>query len=282
MSHVSPVFPIRKVLGSRIKATMGERIDPVAALAHARRTWPAVVVPDDAVAGYVADRGGDHTDDLYLACAICRRDPAALGRFESTLLPAIDAAIRRLAPDPDFASEVRQRVREHLLVGDHARLGDYQGRGPLVSWVRIVAVRIGLQLLRGRRADARRDEALADEPLLSYLDIERELIKARYQAQFRAAFHEAMAELPSHDKHLLQLHVIEGLSLSQIGKMHGVNKSTVSRWLAHTRTTLEESVRERLSAVLAVGDAELDSLLGVLRSRLDLSIERILEDREGT
>jgi len=55
----------------------------------------------------------------------------------------------------------------------------------------------------------------------------------------------------------------------------------VSRWLAHARTTLDAELRSRLQAELHLADGELDSLLGVLHSRMDLSVERMLGDGDA-
>jgi RNA polymerase sigma-70 factor (ECF subfamily) len=64
--------------------------------------------------------------------------------------------------------------------------------------------------------------------------------------------------------------------VEQIGRMEGTHKSTVSRWLARAREALFDEVRKRLKERLKVSASELDSLLGVLQSQLDLSLVRIL------
>lgn len=251
-------------------------LDVDAEWAAARAAWPGVEVPREVFERHVAARSRTHAVDLYLACGCLRGDRAALEAFETRVLPEIASAVRRLAPDPDFVAEVHQRVRAHLFVGDAPRIADYQGHGPLAAWVRIVAVRFGLQLLRTARTTARQHGALAAEPELPFPDLERDLIKESYRVPFREAFAGALATLSPHERNVIQLHFIEGLSLSELGKLHGVNKSTVSRWIAHARTRIETELRTRLQDKLGLHEDDLDSLLGVLRSRIDLSLERLL------
>ena len=54
---------------------------------------------------------------------------------------------------PDFADEVRQLVREHLFLGRDGgtpHIADYGARGPLATWLGIVARHIAYNLIRGR------------------------------------------------------------------------------------------------------------------------------------
>ena len=247
------------------------------ALARGRAAWPAVQLDGEALAAFLAAGAGlAHAEDLYLACACARGNAAAIDAFETRVLPPIAGALRRIALDDDLVKEVRQRVREHLLVGDPPRIAEYRGRGPLTAWVRIVAVRMALQHKRRAKADERRAEVLGHEPTPPRLDPALELLRARHQDSFRAAFAAALAELTPHQRNLLQLHLLEDLSLAEIATMHGVSKSSAARWLSQARTTLDEGIRHRLRAELRLGEPELDSLIVALQSRLDLSVERLL------
>ena len=115
-----------------------------AALARAHAAWPELTLD---VAGFVAHaeahRGAGardvHLPELFLAWAASTGDAAAVRTFDARVLPAIDPVVRRIDPTPAFVDEVRQAVRVRLLLGaDGAapRLAAYQGRGPLVAWVR--------------------------------------------------------------------------------------------------------------------------------------------------
>ncbi len=75
---------------------------------------------------------------------------------------------------------------------------------------------------------------------------------------------------------MLRYHFLQGLNIEQIGAIHSVHRATVARWLASLRKDLLESTREALARRLDVGDAEVESIMRLIRSQLDASIERLL------
>jgi RNA polymerase sigma-70 factor (ECF subfamily) len=58
--------------------------------------------------------------------------------------------------------------------------------------------------------------------------------------------------------------------------MYGVSSRTVQRWLVDLRETVRTSTREGLRARLALSPSELDSLLGLVDSQLQVSLYRVL------
>jgi RNA polymerase sigma-70 factor (ECF subfamily) len=72
------------------------------------------------------------------------------------------------------------------------------------------------------------------------------------------------------------MHFMEGMSLNQIAAMYQVNKSTISRRMAKAREILLERTRSQLERALDLPGPELDSLLGQLGPRLDLSLTSVL------
>jgi RNA polymerase sigma-70 factor (ECF subfamily) len=88
--------------------------------------------------------GGMRAGDLVLALACARGEPAALARFDVELREAIDRAAARFRDAPIQRDELRQAIRERLLVatdGALPRVASYQGRGDLRCWVRRVGTR---------------------------------------------------------------------------------------------------------------------------------------------
>src|SRR5690349_17912245 len=61
-----------------------------------------------------------HAVDLALVLACADRDAAALGVFERDILPAVDAVLQGDARVRLSAAELRQAVREHLLLARSA------------------------------------------------------------------------------------------------------------------------------------------------------------------
>src|SRR5262249_33917776 len=88
--------------------------------------------------------------DMALAFAAATADRQAVRRVEHTMVEAVPKSLTRLRPDPRLVDEVKQSLREKLLVGAGGRpkLLDYKGRGPLAAWVRVVALRLAYEALR--------------------------------------------------------------------------------------------------------------------------------------
>lgn len=255
------------------------------AWATARATWPAIrVAPAAYLAMLDADMlderiAGAHLEDLYLACACAAGDNTAITTLEARWLTELPAYLGRLHPTPDELAEVRQRLRERILVagpdGSPPRIASFTGEGPLGAWLRVAAVRIALDLRRraplDERASTRREltDVAADEPALAGL-------KEAYRQHFRAAFADALAALAPRQRNVLRYQLLDGLSLAEIGALHGVHEATASRWAAGARDELRAATRTRLRSRLEVDAHEVDSILRLIESHLDASISRIL------
>ena len=71
---------------------------------------------------------------------------------------------------------------------------------------------------------------------------------------------------------MLRYHLIDRLNIDQIAAIHDVHRATAARWLVRIRAQLEERTREELRRALGVSGAELDSIIRLIQSQLDLSI----------
>jgi RNA polymerase sigma-70 factor len=99
----------------------------------------------------------------------------------------------------------------------------------------------------------------------------------RYKSEFEEAVRDALAALPDRDRLLLRLTTVSGLSHEQIATIYKVNQSTVSRWIAKARADVLEATQQSVCQKLGVQRDEFMSLAGLLVSRIDLSISRVLE-----
>lgn len=256
------------------------------AWSHAAARWPDVELGLESFSAHAAPsidataaeaRDKLHTDDLYLACACLHGVPGALRRFERDTLGGADDAVRGLDPAPAFLDEVRQRLRTKLLTGDTERgprIAEYAGRGALVAWVTVAAVRTGLSLLREtKRAEKYAGDGWAEALALPELgDVELDYVKQRYREQFARALVETCHGLPPRDRTVLRMHFVDGLNIDQIGVVYGVHRATVARWIAKSRTALLEGTRTYLCDRLAVPTSEFASLDRLVRSQLDVSL----------
>lgn len=219
--------------------------------------------------------------DLYLACACAHGDAAALAAFDQSILAQVPAFLLRMDPSPSFADEVRQVLREKLLVaaaGATPKIAEYAGAGSLQGWLRVVTIRTAVSLRRKR--DEQPGEDL-DESVGKVLpvgqDLEIDYIRTRYQKEFKEALQAAFASLPQEQRHVLRMHFANGLTGDAIASVLQVNRRTVVRWLASGKSAMFQETRRLLQAQLRLSAGEFDSLINLVRSRLDVSIASLLQ-----
>jgi RNA polymerase sigma-70 factor (ECF subfamily) len=250
-------------------------VDDARFVAHVARS-----LPEDDVAEALQ---GLHAADLYLALGCGSADDRAIAELERRFIADVPEALQRLAAKvpPD---EVVQVLRAKLLVAEHGALPkilDYSGRGPLAGWLRIAAIRTGLDLARRRASEraAPSSDALLEVPA-AMADPELEHIRRRYRADFKAAFETALHGLTKEDRNILRLHLVDGLNIDEIGAIFQVHRATAARWIARCRERVHDETRRVLAQRLKIDDTELRSILGIVRSQLDLSINRLLSSDE--
>jgi RNA polymerase sigma-70 factor (ECF subfamily) len=217
-----------------------------------------------------------HVPDLYLAWACARRDPAALAIFEHEHMRRVHSLARGTDAD-----ELVQRVRVRLLAADTPsgpRIRQYSGRGPLAAWVRMVATRLAIDAARsGRAGDEHRDLGDANGPA----DPELDYLKSRYAGAFHAALERALCALSPKERALLRLCYVDDAAPSSIAGMYNVSVRTVQRWLVDARARVLEQTRAHLTETLAVRGTELESLLELMKSRMHVTLQRVLEPPRG-
>ncbi len=252
-----------------------------------RAAWPDVVVDEIAFARHLAAGvtaaprpalRALHAADLYLAFACASGAAVAIRTFERAFTAKIDGYIARVTPAALARDEVRQKVREALLVGRGGRppsIASYTGRGPLGAFVRVTAVRAALRFVRRTRPDA-----LDVDELIGLRspdnDPELELLKRRYAPQLREALVCTLAALTADERNVLRLHYLDGLTLDEVAATYRIGRATVARWLARAREKILAETRSRLKAQLGVHELELDSLMNLTASRVPLSFRRHL------
>lgn len=261
---------LAEIVDRSVRAWPDLAIDPVRLVVHLAR-----VVGDDVGQG-LAEL---FVEDFALGIACADNQPGALTHVERLCGGAIDAAVARIDRSPELRDEVRQTLWQRLFVGtpDHApRILSYAGRGPLAGWVAVAAQRIALDLRRAATRLAGGDPR-ADQLLPSEEHPEVDYLRMRYKPEFEAAVRDALAALPDRDRLLLRLTTVSGLSHEQIAGIYKVNQSTVTRWIARARAEVLEATERSVCGKLGVQRDEFMSLAGLLVSRIDLSISRVLE-----
>jgi RNA polymerase sigma-70 factor (ECF subfamily) len=282
-----------QLAGSEVVVAPGDELEHLLAQAitGARAAWPTVAVSEHGFLGHLAhvlQQGAARSvedwlargtaSDLYLACGCAAGDRAALAAFETHFLSGLDATLGRLDVPAWVIDDVKQEVRRKLLVGEDARpprIADFTGAGNLRGWLRVVAINAARQILR-RVGPAPATTDLVDVVPPVADDPELEILKTHYREQFRAAFAVALAELPARDRTLLRQHYLLGLGIGEIGAMYGVHRGTAARWLDRSTSALLGTTRRTLATRLRVDRTDVDSILRLVRSQLEVSIRSAL------
>jgi RNA polymerase sigma-70 factor (ECF subfamily) len=261
-----------------------------AAVDLARATWPTVDLPANEFLSFLIQRIGAtddllaslhqlHTSDLYLACGCARGDVRATAAFEHAFIPAVDSYLAGTPASAAFRDELRQALRERVLLardGQAPRIALYTGRGPLGAWLRMVTARLAADLRR-QRDGATRELDDASIPI-DAADPELRYLKERYRPEFEAALEQACRELSAHDGTVMRLHFVDAMPLPAIARMYNVSLRTVQRWVAAAQAQIVEGVRRRLTHQLALSTSELDGLLALVASRLNISLHRLFAE----
>lgn len=273
-----------------------ERTGPVAdaltaALLDAHTDWPPDWLSENDFAGVLAERIDESDDvatalercvasDLYVAAAVLDGQPEAMRVFDGELESALTTALGKLGASPQECAEVGQQVRQRLLVPTperRARLADYEGRGPLRSWLRATVGRTFLNLRRGEKREVLvDDEAVLDALHEGGVDAELAHMRETYKKQFRESFHQALAGLTDRQKVLLRYRFVDRVSIDKIGKIYNVHRATVHRWLAEARSDLAIHTEKNLRTRLGLSPSEFHSIRRLVVSQLDVSLSRVL------
>ncbi|HEY5921659.1 MAG TPA: hypothetical protein VIV11_08305 [Kofleriaceae bacterium] len=265
-------------------------VDVIDIIERGRAAHAQITVSTDALVPLVFQRleGEERpeqldAEELFLACACALGDATAIATFERRYFPVIPAALSRLALSRDEVAEVEQTMRMRLFVasgpGAPPRVVGYAGQGRLGGLLRVAAVRAGLNLLRDRgRLDASGDGDLEDVPIAAD-NPELAKLKAQQRAAFKAAFEEAIASLTPRERGLLDLAIVKRKGIDKLSAIYGVHRATAARWVTSARDNLTRAVHRILSAKLGVPAGELDNLLPLVESQVELSLERMLRSR---
>jgi RNA polymerase sigma-70 factor (ECF subfamily) len=231
---------------------------------------PKLKVDEAAFTRWLGARAGDegvHVDDLWLAYACLQKVPGAIAAFTKDVLDPALAALP--ASDRD---DVGQRVLERLLAGAKPKLAEFEGRGSLQRWLRMVVLREA----RTERNVAKREAPLIAERLSGAFmpAADDKLIKARSQALLKKALVAAIGELDEGERKLLALFHLDGIAHGEIGKAVNTPRSTVAWRLQQARQkVLEATKRQLLESGLK--PAEVESLFGIVNSHVDLSLSAL-------
>ena len=267
----------------------------IEALAAVLRGWlgkhPEVSVSADEVCLAAQESGlelpeGAHeaeVEALALGFAAATGNTSAIQAFEARYFGRAKAALAKMDASAELRADALAQALEVLFVGKDGappRILSLLGKGDVQALVKVVAVRRLLNLQRGRRArpdgvENDDEDALASAiarepgPELQAMALERVgLLKSSLAA--------ALASLVPESRTLLRLSIVHGLSIDDLAGMYGIHRSTAARRLVSIREQLRLDVRRQLAERIEGSTTEVESVLRVADSKLDLSFERLL------
>lgn len=175
-----------------------------------------------------------------------------------------------------------QWTLEKLLVGvgdgTPPKLAQYTGRGPLLGWLRVIAVREALQDRRKSRRERVRDDAAMLDGGPTSVAVEIALLRERFGASFRESVHAAIRRLTPEQRTLLRFHTRDGLTIDQLAPMLGVHRATAARRLEKARADALAHTRAILREKHGLSESEARSLCIALASQVDISIGKALSE----
>ena len=265
--------------------------------AWARQAWQdatssaAYEVDPDGLAAWIAQRielGESFVEALTkirpreagLAWACGTGDGAAIAALERDYGTHLEQAIRGISDGRSGPEDVRQHVRLHLFVGAEGRspaMEHYSGRGSLAAWLRVTSKRAALNATRRKDLPqvGPEPDTILEGLALSHGDPELRFLKESYRHEFRAAFAEALGDLDVRQRTLVRLAAVDNASVRDIGRMYGVHHATAARWVAAAYGAVVDATKARLAAKLKASPDDVDSILSLIKSRLDASLARI-------
>lgn len=218
--------------------------------------------------------------EAYLLCGCLAGESLAWAYFDADYFDRARHALRGMTRSNADVEEILQRVRQRLLQPDddgETRLARYLGKGDLRTLVRIAATRLAIDQIRKQR----RELGDSEEELLSLParveDPEMAVLRRECCGEFEPAFAQAVRVLAPRQRNLLRLHIVDGVPLHALAKTYGVHKTTVVRWLVRARQDLLNALMDELGQRLSMHDEDVRSLVELIRSRVDLSLHRLLQ-----
>jgi RNA polymerase sigma-70 factor, ECF subfamily len=230
------------------------------------------------------DASPSYVDDLLVAFGAASGERGCIDVLERDFFQRLRPMLGRLRLPPDTLDELTQQLRVERLVARGAdpaqkKILQYSGQGPLGGFLRAVATRAALSdLRRAPRASSPGDSDF-DGEIMGFATSEEDTLKAlhgRHGQALAAALRIAVQGLAPRDRNLLRMYVLDGANIETIGRVYGVHRATIARWISEIRIRLAREARARMTPLVSASEAV--SIARLCFSQLDLSLDRLLGD----
>jgi RNA polymerase sigma-70 factor (ECF subfamily) len=244
--------------------------------------WPDFGLTLDDLQGYaettaLAESALQHAPDVVLVCACLKGVGAAVSALDRMIRENAPIFLKRIDRDPEFAREICQRLQERLLRGKPPRLATYNGSGPLLNWLRVMTVRLAVDVKRAQPPVSNMlAESFAEHMAAESAGPDLQILKERYGPSLLDAVSGGLKALPRRQRAVLRLYLLANLTTDEIGRMYDVHRSTVARWIAGAERSIFDSVKAQFREKWGLETRDVASLARLIRSQLPLSLEKML------
>ncbi len=211
--------------------------------------------------------------DLALAIAALQGEPAATAEVHALVERAARSALIPARYETSIIEDAAQETSIRLLVGPvgaaRPLLLDYQGRAPLVTWIKTIALRTAARLVDVSRRLGGDDSMLAE--LAGVDDPARDVLKAELRPAVRLAFAAAVKSLSYTERDLLAAVSVRGKTIDDLARTHGIHRATAARWVGRARAALDDALRRELAATLALPESEVSDVLNAVATSIELT-----------
>jgi RNA polymerase sigma-70 factor (ECF subfamily) len=267
--------------GGALESTLAERV------AAGKAAWPTLRLDEVAFVRHLAKHSAEglplatHAGDMWLACACALAVPGAAEAFEKGFRPFIERAVARV--DRSEVDEATQSVLVSLLVAEPGlprRIGEYAGRAGLKAWVTTIAANATLRLHR-RMGDQPHETLSGLAEQVAMAEPELALARARHAGDLDAALRDAMEGLDGRQRIILRMRHLKGWRLEQLATMYRVSRATAARMVTAAHESLLVETKRLLRERLRLTDSELESLVALLQSQLEVSLVKLLGETQA-
>lgn len=221
------------------------------------------------------DAGARPTADDYVRLTCLAGRPGAARVLDRDYIEPLRRRLAKVCLKPEVTDAALQELREKLLLPPTPRLASYRPTGDFRVWLRVVAVRIAIDVTRSAGVQGERRDELPEHLEAITLGPEQHVVKEEWRVLLRSSLQAAVKRLPAGERHALRMHTLAGASIDQIGEVLSVHRATAARWLLAAKDKLRVYLREELALRIGSEASGAELLLDEMPSRLDVSLSRV-------
>jgi RNA polymerase sigma-70 factor (ECF subfamily) len=259
-------------------------------LVVARGAWSELQVPDDAFIAFLGrclsddaakNLAGLHADDLFLACAYGRGVPGAYEAFEQYCMRHVIKSLQRKGIPAPLIADSGQDLRRRVVEMQNPRPGQkcYSGRGELVGWLCVTALRDARHKLDNKRREQPLT-SIADMILAVDEDAETAFLRKTYKPELTRAFQAAVASLTSEERNLLRYYFIKDMTIDEVGRIYGIHRATAARRINRAREILCERTEANFRAHIPIDTSAYKDLLPLIESQIRIQLATMRQELE--